>query len=376
MLARLETGLTQEGLRVLRVWPGSAPAGPPRSAFAVPVSFEDEGLAATLPIRAARLADSITDAVGRDAAAATVFHAFGEECWEIASRAALALDAPLAVQAWRPDSAPSLARLVSHRKSRGASSSRGGESAPATSAPPLACIAPDAALATLMEQGAPGTPVLTASWGVHAPDFTRAAWLTRDRTDSVAFVVVGSGADEAACVAAISGLALAAEADPRVTVFVDAAIVRRRRSLWRPMRAGDAAERFTLVEGLEARRAVALRADVLVQPEARGERRSITLDALASGMVVLARRDPAWPALAGADAPDAAPATFVAATNPRDWCDAALAILRDPSLAQRRSSEGGAWAARHASAFAQVAATIAAYERIGGATPIPFAGVR
>lgn len=370
MLSRLEVGLTHEGVRVVRAWPGSAPAGAPRSAFASAVAYADEGLRFTLPLRAAALAQALEQANPATSTERPIdlVHAFGEGCWDIASHAAELLDAPLVLEVWSPAAANAAARIVRRVGSPANSDARAG--APAIT---RALLASDATLAEACARAIPGAPVRIAPWGVHASEEPRPPWTGRDPALAVAAIVIGSGADERACAGALTGLAGACEADPRLTLFVDAAIVRRRRSLWRSIKSAGALGRFSLVEGLEARRDLTVRADLLIQPEALGERRSVTLDALASGLLVLARRDAGVPALSGEAG---SPAALVEAPSAEAWRHAALAVLRDPSRADEMRRAGAEWAAAHAAASAHVRATLDAYEWIVGAGALPFAAAR
>lgn len=372
MLSRLEVGLTHEGVRVVRAWPGSAPAGAPRSAFASAVAYADEGLRVTIPLRAAALAQALEQANPATSTERPIdlVHAFGEGCWDIASRAAELLDAPLVLEVWSPAAAHAAARIFRRVGSPATADGRAGASAPGVS---RALLAPDSALAEACARAVPGAPTRVAPWGVHASEEPRPAWTGRDPTLAVSAIVIGSGADERACAGALSGLAGACEAEPRLTFFVDAAIVRRRRSLWRSLKSAGALGRFSLVEGLEARRDLTVRADLLIQPEALGERRSVTLDALANGLLVLARRDAGVPALSGEAG---SPAALVEAPSPEAWRHAALAVLRDPGRADDMRRAGAEWAGAHAAASAHVRATLDAYESIVGVGALPFAAAR
>ncbi len=366
MLSRLEIGLTHEGVRVVRAWPGSAPAGAPRSTFASPVAYADEGLGLTLPLRAARLADALE----RANPAATgerpldLIHALGEGCWDIAAHAAALLDAPLALEVWSPASIQAAARTI-----RRAQPGRARAAPSSATTVSRAVFAPDAPLAEACGRAMPAIAARVTPWGVHASEEPRPAWSARDPSLAISVVVVGSGADERGCAGALAGLAGACVQDARIACFVDAAIVRRRRSLWRTLESLGALGRFSLVEGLEARRDLTVRADVLVQPEALGERRSVTLDAFANGLIVLARRDAGIPALSGEAG---SPAALVEAPSAEAWTNTALGVIRDGARADSLQRAGAAWAATHASASGHVRATLAAYEWIAGAGALAF----
>ena len=65
----------------------------------------------------------------------------------------------------------------------------------------------------------------------------------------------------------------------------------KHRIVWGAAKRADLLDRISIISEMESRRDLVLDADVLLQPESRGEIRSVTLDALANSMVVVALGD-------------------------------------------------------------------------------------
>jgi glycosyltransferase involved in cell wall biosynthesis len=235
---------------------------------------------------------------------------------------------------------------------------------PGTTTVARVCFAPDEAIRELVSRSNPSAPVRFTPWGVHMPDAPRQSMSNETRTAAV----VGSGEDAAACAPAILGLADACRRHESLIAFLDAAIVRRQRSLWRLVRKQGLASRVSLVEGLEARRDLTLEADILIQPEALGQHRTITLDAMAHGMIVVARRDEHVSALRG----EAPHAILVDRGDAAGWSAALRTALDDPAASRLISEAATDYIRRRRLASAHARAVIDAYEWMAGARSLPF----
>jgi glycosyltransferase involved in cell wall biosynthesis len=152
-------------------------------------------------------------------------------------------------------------------------------------------IAPDQAIERALLAVPPGAEhpaVRLAAWGVHTPAHAREV-LTAERAPSI--MLVGSGRDTAAFRAAFEGIAAIARDQGDLLIFCDA-LAARRADVWALARKLGVLHNLSLIEELEGRRDLLLYGDILVQPEAHGEQRSILLEAMATGMVVIAGADP------------------------------------------------------------------------------------
>ena len=90
---------------------------------------------------------------------------------------------------------------------------------------------------------------------------------------------------------AFEGVVSAMPGERLYHLFVDAEAAHRT-GIWPVARGLGVLDRLSLIDEMEGRRELVLRGDVLVQSDARGEQRSLVLDAMASGMIVLAAEDP------------------------------------------------------------------------------------
>lgn len=286
MLARLQVGLTDEGCRVVRAVPGDERAEVD-DALGPMLVYDDRPSLAPTSLRAGALLQKsarfgLTPS-GHDDRPVDVVHAFGDGCWRTARALAEASGAVLALEVWSHDAMSAAHRLdAAHRKDERFPRER------------FVWLAPDSAMDGALRSSMPSANVRLTPWGVHVPGevaaFSRAA-------ESITAVLVGSGRQTSACLAAIGALGRLVDAFPQLFIFVDDAFVQASHSIWKAADHGRLLQRFSVIENLEGRREPALRADLLIQPEARGERRTILLDSMAAGMAVVAREDP------NADAP-------------------------------------------------------------------------
>lgn len=348
MLTRLEVGLADEGIRVARALPERVGTDGAPSTLGPPIVFEDTRLPFTRSVRAARLAADVERVVWSEAEAGLpnaggraidVVHAFGGGVWDLALEVARRLDAALAVEVWRlglADRAP-----WAQRRAQGV---------------PHVFLAPDPAIERRMKaQGL--SNVRVAPWGVYAQSRSRAA-ATPGR--SVGIVITGGGRDPRATLAAIEGVALAVRDQPDSIVFMDGAAAARAR-VWPHAKRVGLLERLSLIDDLEHRRELALRADILVQPEAMGEQRSLLLDAMASGMVVIAAADPGVSWLV-----DGQTSWLVPEPSPRLWAEAVTRAISKPDDARGLTESAMSAVARDHRASAHVSSVLAAYEWVAG----------
>lgn len=360
MLARLETGLLSEGVRLTRAVPASAPPDPTRASLAPLIRYEDRGLTWTAAVRAQWLVEALGAPATPGERVIDVVHAFGEACWRVAGHAAQRLSAALALEVWSPASLIEAERAMRE-------SAPGPVHAKSPTTYPRVCMTPDEPMRDLAARSIPWAPARLAPWGSPAPvgearDFTK-KWAE----GAISVFVVGSGVDERACAAALQGLAGACKGDERIVGFVDAAIVRRRRGLWRILRNAGALDRVSVVEGLEARRDLTLEGDILLQPEARGEHRTITLDAFSHGALVIARRDADVQWLA-----DGSPAMLLDRGEPRAWEQAIRGALANPAIATERVAAGREFVDKARRASAHVRSALDAYEWMAGSSSLAF----
>lgn len=330
LLGRLEIGLTDEGVHVVRAAPdiGSAvkPVGFSKMLAyeAVSTSPASEALAGLFartgifgPARPARDLHRQLEELslpGPEGQPVDAVHVFGEECWSMAVELAALCQAPLLIEVWAATLLDRMRRIERELDRQGALEN-------------LTWLAPNEALREAISASDAGAPVRLTPWGVHALS-EPTAW-SNDKSPP-AIVIVCSGRDAAPLIPALEGIADAVREHDDALVFLDAVAMRDHKRVWGAVESLHLTSNLSIIPDIESRRELALRADVLVQPEADGDLRTITLDAMASGMTVVALRDPYADELI-------ADQTAVLVDQPAtsSWSDALRRVLNDPDEARR-----------------------------------------
>ena len=278
LLARLEVGLADEGVRVLQAVPRQVVLRSPPGVVARTIAYTPRAFVLTRGLAVRRIARDVERAlqdgsgggggdVGGDGI--DLIHVFGGSAWRLGRDLASELGCPLAVEVWRYGLCARAAEW-------------GGKP---RNAPTL--LAPDGTIERHLRKLAPRARVFAAPWGVLPAD---ARDILRDGR-SPSMMMVGTGRDAGAFCAALRGAAPVLREHPDAIVFCDAQAARKA-DLWSEARRLGVLDRLSLIEDLEGRRDLLLQGDILVVPEAHGEQRSIVLEAMAHGVVVAAARDP------------------------------------------------------------------------------------
>jgi glycosyltransferase involved in cell wall biosynthesis len=137
--------------------------------------------------------------------------------------------------------------------------------------------------------------------------------------------------------------------------------------LWPMVRRFGLADRFTLIPDLEARRELSLRGDILCLPDGRGEFRSLTLDAMAAGMLVIAAADPMISVLL-----EGRTARLIDRQASERWASAVTWALEDRESARRLAASAREFVRTSTRASSHVAAVVDAYEWMTSRESIPF----
>lgn len=279
LLARLEVGLADEGVRVVHALPAEHAAASTTEAVGIQstvVGFQELGLPFSLRGRAAELLGTI-DALTEATLPINVVHAFGGGAWPVAIELAHQARAAVLLEVWRPGLIASAAAAAQASRSSGF-------------APPEFMVSePPVGEAIVGRFG--GAKVHSAPWGVHGPAQPRPAY-TGDRPLSVAMLC--DTGDPRAARPALEGLVRATSGGGEVLVFagIEDETSRRETGLWSLARKLDIVDRFSIAPDMEARREPILQVDLLLLPEAGGRQRTLVLEAMAAGTVVIAAADP------------------------------------------------------------------------------------
>ncbi|MCA9288671.1 MAG: hypothetical protein KDA05_08805 [Phycisphaerales bacterium] len=350
MLERLHVGLADEGVRIVHAVPQTLDDVPASSFFVETVGYALRGLRFSRRSRAQQLVDRI---VGGPDRPIDVVHVFGESAWWLGLEIARLCGAPLALEAWR-------AGLVGRVRSLRASAAGGVA---------VGVMCPDGAGVAEYEQAGLGDAAIPAFWGVHVQEDERSIL---GEAVAASIVVAGSGADAKAMASAMDGVARALGPSNDARLVVDAGAARRA-GLWKVLQQRGLTERASLIEDVEANRALVLYGDVLLVPEALGERRTIVLDAMGAGMAVLAAGDPH-----GSWVVDGETGRVVRtdADAGAAWGEAVAGVLGDVGRARALGRRAREVVGERFRASGQVAAVMAAYERLtrAGEASLAFPG--
>lgn len=345
MLSRLELGLADEGVRVIHALPERAARWHQGEVFSQPITYKDEGLPLSQNWRVQKLVSELETLAGPANRVVDVIHAFGEGSWSFATALASQTGAALAVEVW---SAALVRQAVRIRY--------GPEELSAT------LTTPDPNIERLLREEDGSVPVRLTPWGVHTPTTVREV-LPSNRAWSA--LLACSGRDVPALSASIEALAIVTKNKP-IMIFADADAVTRA-NLWPTVRRLGLVDRFTMLPDVEARRDPVLRCDLLVYPEARGEHRSLLLDAMASGMVIIAAADPMVSALI-----DGRTASLVDRRDSERWQASLSWAFTEPDQAKPLGASARAYAKENCRASTQVAAVMDVYEWLTAGETIPF----
>lgn len=268
LLSRLNIGLADEGVRAACAVPTSlvervAPDFPVEPV----VGYEEGSVILSRTPRINRFLDRLR-AHDRERTKYDIVHAFGGGVWGLALDIARRLNALAVLEVWRPGLAERARNLRSKQR--------------------IAFFAPSPGIERLLLREGAGLTVRLAPWGVRSTR-TPNTILREGRAPSL--VLIGSGRDAAATTAAFLGAAAAMRTHPTMMLFVDADAARRT-PIWKLARQEHLVDRVSIIDAVEERRDLVIRCDILLYPDARGEQRTVLLDAMGAGMAAITRADP------------------------------------------------------------------------------------
>jgi len=320
MLTRLEVGLADIGVHVTRADPEREDR---RQHVAVgltsaSITYQRIGLLNAPRSQAQALVHQLAQLKpSPDDAPVDVVYAFGEDCWTLAIETANQLDAACALELWSKRSIELIPKTERRCERAGVQ---------------LLWLAPDEPIRNAALERGCSAPCRVSRWGVHTSDAKR-EWDPSRRARSIA--IVTSGADTPAVIGALEGITRIVRSASNTLVFLDAKAMSDHDRVWRRAESLELLENLSVIPDMEARRELVLRCDLMLLPESRGEHRTLTLDAMASGMIVVAQRDPLVACL-----DESGPAVLVEDSDPGSWEDAIRSVLRDPETAQNAIDAG------------------------------------
>lgn len=352
MLRRLEIGLADEGARVVHAIPhGLDDSG--ETIFARAISYPVEGFAWTLPRRARQVAQEARLATGGDRGGGRIdiVHVFGGRLWSFALALARELDAAVVFEIWRSGL---LNQAVSWRAA----------TVPGGGGPVFFC--PDEPIRDALEAEGLGQSCRLVPWGVLSGAAPRPIL---DEKRPLGVMIIGSGRDGRALSAALEGAARLVAQHDQTLIFVDAEAARRA-NLWKQAKRLDLLDHVSLIDNMESQRQLVLRGDLLVYPEALHEQRTILLDAMGAGMLVIAASDPQVSAI------HEERAIVIDTERGGLWSEALLRAVEERANSRRLARAGWAYVREKRKASAQVTAILDSYEWMLSKDAVPFAPAR
>jgi glycosyltransferase involved in cell wall biosynthesis len=344
MLSRLAIGLADEGTRV--AWGVSAEQaeGMTESVLAPIVPYQLPRLGVSTKRSAGDLVDRVVSVLGD---APDILHMFGGGVLRVGAEASRMFSAVPAFEVWRPNTEAAV-RIAAYR-ARGMTHSSG-EQGPA----PLFTV-PTESISSKLTQSFPDGVVRLIPWGVHA------SGVPKEPDDgTVTIIVLGPGRDGRSWQAAFKAALRVLKGNESAHVFADAGAVRRHK-MWGVARQAGLLDRVSLMDNADVRRDLALRADIMLYPDARGECRTILLDAMANGVTIIAATDPLADSLI-----DGETARLVTDPTEAQWHEALAQMIGDRSARETLVSSSAAYVQEHHRATRQIISLIDAYEWVAG----------
>ena len=359
MLSRLEVGLLDQNVRVLYAEPSDDRLHIDAESLVTGLTYTSGGSLLTLKARARRLVRDIDEHIGFEDASSSrldVVHAVGEGAWSMALQTASSAGSNLVIEV-----------LSQHELDRA-------RSFEATAIRTLgddarvAWLAPGKAMYEALREQSRKVPVLLTPWGAHASGPTEH---TRPEGQLAAVAVITAGRSGKRLHRLLDALKALppAEGTAPPLIFLDEHAVSHTHSVPRYAREIGIEDRLSIVPSLEHSRALTAHCDLLVLPDGDGQYRSITLDAMASCVLVASAADPLLANTLIAD--DTAMITTDGSSA--SW-EQTLAVALDPSADQPKRIRASAqeFIRNERTAAAHVDALVAAYDAICDAEPIPF----
>ena len=347
-LQRLEVGLADEGVRVLHAVPEGIELGAEGGVFTRQVRYAPRTLALTRRLAMRRLAHELEWLdESEEAGSIDVVHVFGGAAWRLGVELGEEIGAGVALEVWRSG-------LIERAK----------EFASRDEHPPL-LLAPDPVIerSILGTKGGPALPVRLTPWGVLTPLEIRPVLQTGRAATAM---MVGSGRDPRAFLAAFEGLASILKDSPNLLIFCDA-LAAHRAGVWSMARKLGVLDRVSLIDELEARRDLLLHGDMLIQPEVQGEQRSIVIEAMAAGMVVVAGVDPMVSILQ-----DGLTCRAVMKRDRREWEAVLRDVLANPDRSRGLARSAHDFVAQKRKASDHIRSVLQAYSWLTSGDPLPF----
>ncbi|MCA9290199.1 MAG: glycosyltransferase, partial [Phycisphaerales bacterium] len=226
-----------------------------------------------------------------------------------------------------------------------------------------AYVAPTAAMAEILRSRVAPELVTLAPLGVSVPPQARVVLKAPDT--SIALAVIGGGRDVPAYRGVLTALSPLVAGAPQIQIVLELRGPRQH-EIWQIARQLELLAHLSTLEDAASYRALLTRCDVMIQPETDGEVRSLLLEAMASGLPVVAGAHRALDLLRDGDT-----ASVVVGQDPEAWTQRLRDLVEHPDEARRLGLAGRECVAQQHRSSTQCAALYQTFEamRSGGAYP-------
>ncbi|MEM6332247.1 MAG: glycosyltransferase family 4 protein [Planctomycetota bacterium] len=180
-------------------------------------------------------------------------------------------------------------------------------------------------------------------------------------------VVTGSGKHDAHTQALLEALARIVRREPQAQFFFDGQTDDQHR-IWQAAEQLQLLGHISLVPRRLGNRELFLRTDALIMPQPLGKARSLTLQAMARGLPVIATEDPWLDYLI-----DGQTAWTVATAEPTGWHDRIARLIDEPQAAAALGDTARQWVTQNRPATQQIDTLLNLYRRYTGQT-LPIDG--
>ncbi len=304
------------------------------------IGYRDRGAFWTIGIRARELSDQIP----AEDKQTTIVHALGSRAPDLAAQVAIQLGAPLVIDVHERAAVAKASSIAKERESM------------------CLVLAPTAPLArAIIADGVAPARVREIPWGVMKPDSLRHS----SAAEATGIVIAGSGQDRNAWETLVRALAQIASRREDFLVLADADATERA-NISRLVASLGLSPLYSRIPRLEVDRSVILRADILLLPDADGVHRSLVLDALASGMAIVAAEDRDIPMLSDPTI------SRLCSCETGEWVAGIEPLIEDASTRQSLGDSARGYIAEHHRLSRAIAGVVDAYEWMVGSDAIPM----
>lgn len=338
LIERVMVGLTVEGIEAQLVLPRDRKlSGYGMGLIGDTVYYADRGLALTQKIRAAQIARQVTKNAENMQGVIDVVHVLGGGAWGMGRELARVLGAGIALEIWRAGLTDSAASLHIDDQER------------------VMFLIPERAFEPELRNAVPGALVSFVPWGAQIPD-APVPIFRENKLISIVFMSSGRQAENS--IAAFEGIADAIAERDDAMVFANLELVERA-GLWDRVKKRNLSARFTVIDRSEDRRELLLRCDMMIYPDTLHEERTLLIDTMGAGMVIIAGDDRMIQPLQ-----DESGVQLIERSTREVWATQIRSVIESPELARKSAEQSRSYIRKHRRSGLHIDALRDAYQSL------------